>query len=61
MFTVTIAITEDAGQVAQPDDIQGLGTIAPFLGGVAVPARIGTRSLRQIDADLELGWSWGGH
>ena len=57
MFTLTVAITEDAGRVAQPDYIQGLGTIAPFRDGVAVGARIGTKPLRQIDADLELGWS----
>ena len=56
MSTVTITDTT-RGQVTQPDDIQGPGTIASFRDGVAVAVRIGAKPLRQIDADLGLASS----
>jgi hypothetical protein len=57
MSTVTITITEDTGPVSQPDDIQGVGTIASFRDGVAAAACIGTKPPdgRRAGPRVELG------
>ncbi len=57
----TVTITDDTGPVTQPDDIQGLGTIASFRDGVAVAVRIGAKPLPQVDADRGLASSSGDH
>jgi len=57
MSAVTITITEDKGQVTQPDDTQGFGTIASFRDGTAAAPSIGAKSLRQIDVEPGLASS----
>ena len=61
MSTVTITNTDVAGQVIQSADVQVLGTIDSFRDAVAVPARIGAKPLRQIDAALGLASMSGEH